>query len=234
MYRVRTRVSLVPALLMCASIAIVFLQGCHKKSDPVTYARVMFVNGCSGSATISAKVNNGSVQDVSTIIFPGYTGYRDVISNTNLKLDFYNTKGNLLSTGNTSLTTNTSYSFYAGGLAGASSVTITTDELSAPSKGKAKVRFINLSSDNLNEDFIVGGQKLDSNISYTICSPFHEITGGDSVNVLIHDPFYLQPAYVAQLSKKVFDTGKIYTIMLSGTYLGTNGAFLRLTVINNN
>ena len=234
MYRVKTRVSIVLALLICASLAIVFLPGCKKKSDPVTYAKVMFVNGCSGSATISAKVNNSSVQDVSTIIFPGNTGYRNVISNTNLKLDFYGTKGSLLSTANTNLSTNANYSFYAGGLAGASSVTITTDELSAPSKGKAKVRFINLSSDNLNEDFIVGGQKLDSNIYYMVCSPFHEITGGDTVNVLIQDPFYVQPAYIAQLSKKVFAAGKIYTIMLSGTYLGTNGSFLRLTIINNN
>jgi len=97
----------------------------------------------------------------------------------------------------------------------------------------AKVRFANLSSDNLNLNCYIGTPKIDSNVSMGTITPFFSISATTTgVNVLLQDP--TKPTELSELSSQNFVAGKIYTIMLTGTSTGTLASGLTLTVINNN
>src|SRR5262249_51870794 len=142
MRKKRASLLLTKTLLICAPLAIVCLPGCKKKSNATTYANVMFVNGCSGSANISAKANENIVNGGSGIIFPGYSVYGKVVANTSVTVNFYQVAGNKwLCSGTSNFSPNGNYTVYAGGLSTSPDVVITTDDVSAPKAGMAKVRF---------------------------------------------------------------------------------------------
>ncbi len=221
------------ALLIGVSVAVFFMQSCKKSFTATLPANVIIVDGCTGATSVIARVNGTLVPNADGLGFFDYTGYKPVTANTNSNVSFYQYAGNLLCTTTSNFSAGSYYTVFAAGNTKTPAIVITTDDLSAPKKGYAKVRFINLSGDNYNEDFYIGGKKLDSNIVYSQCTSFVQVLP-DSVNVLVQDPAYRSAPYIAQLTKKVFDTGRIYTIMLTGTYTGKNTTVLRLTVINNN
>jgi hypothetical protein len=111
------------------------------------------------------------------------------------------------------------------------SILVINDNLTAPASGKAKVRFVNLSVDNLNMSFFVGTPKLDSNVAYNGFTPFREVNAG-AQNVLVQDP--ANPGYFQTISGQQFDAGKIYTVILTGKDGGTGDATPKLTVIGHN
>jgi hypothetical protein len=222
-------------VLPVVALALVF-AGCSKKNNgPSTTASVMLVNGCNGTTGIYAKVNNANVGP-SNIAYFGNSGYLTMTAGTAQAINFYlvSPAGTPLTAGLPTFTAGDHYSVFVGGIVTGPDFVVTTDDLTAPSSGNAKVRFINLGSDNLNESFSIGATTLDSNITYGQCTAFAEIAATSSVGVLVQDPAHGQPAYLAQLTSQAFSAGKIYTVMLSGTYSGTGATALKLTVIGNN
>jgi len=224
--------------LSLSVVAIAFaFSGCSKNnSGPSNTASVMFVNGCNGSSNIDTKVNNAKLSAASNLAYFHNSGYQTVTAGS-VGINFYLTnQGTPLCNSTPTLTANTHYSIFAGGIVTAPTFVVTTDDLTAPTNGNAKVRVINLSTDTLNESFYigVGTPKLDSNISYGTVSPFFEVTATNGVQVLLQDP--LKSSILAQIASQPFAAGKIYTIMLTGTYTATMGSagYLTLTVISNN
>ena len=221
--------------LSVVAIAFVF-SGCSKNnSGPSNTASVMFVNGCNGSSNIDTKVKNAKVSAASNLAYFHNSGYQTVAAGTSVGVNFYLTnQGTPVCNNTIPLTANAHYSIFAGGIITAPSFVITTDDLTAPTNDSVKVRFINLSSDSLNETFYIGSQKLDSNVTYTSCTPFYKISATTGTPVLVQDPLHAAPTYIAQISAQPFIAGKIYTIMLTGTSAGSGASALTLTVINNN
>jgi len=219
--------------LSVLSVAL-FFSACNKdNSSPANTANVMFVNACNGSTNIEVKVNGSVVSAASNLAYFSYSGYQSVTSGTGVAVNFYLTAlGTPLVSGSPSFTTGSNYSVFAGGIVTSPTFVMASDDLSAPTSGYSKVRFINLSSDTLNESFYIAGLKLDSNVTMGTCTLFFEVAANTSAAVLIQDP--LQPTKLAQIASQAFVSGKIYTIMLSGTSTGTGTAILTPTVINNN
>ena len=225
------KISLFAAVIAFAAV----FSGCSKnKSGPSTNASVMFVNGCPGSTGIYAKANGSNIGPGNIAVLHN-SGYQNVAAGTADNINFYlQASGTPLCNGTTSLTAGSHYSVFAGGIVTASSFVVTADDLTAPASGNAKVRFINLGNDNLNESFYIGTQKIDSNIGYKQNTSFVQISATNNVAILAQDPSNAAPAYIAQLANQSFSAGRIYTIMLTGTYLGSGSSALTLTVINNN
>ncbi len=216
------------------SIALAF-SACNKDNTTApNSANVMFVNACNGSANIDTKVNGTKLSAGSNLAYFASSGYQSVTAGTGVGIDFLVTAlGTSLSNGTANFSAGSNYSVFAGGIITAPTFVVTSDDVSAPTSGNAKVRFINLSSDALNESFYLGSsnQKLDSNITMSAYTPYFEVAAG-SAKVLVQDP--LQPLNLAVINSQTFVAGKIYTIMLSGTASGSGAAVLTLTVINNN
>ncbi|MCD6012607.1 MAG: hypothetical protein K0Q79_2469 [Flavipsychrobacter sp.] len=224
-------------LLSCFLIAAITLASC-KKNDPApsNTARVMFVNGCAGAAAIDVAANSVNIAGATNIGFQKNTGYRQVAAGTGINIGVsINASGLITPLINSAITlnANTSYTTFIGGIFTKPNFVFTTDDLTAPPAGFTKIRFVNLSSDTLNEHIFVGSNKIDSNVGYASVTPFRQIAVATTpVNVLVQDP--AQPTKIAQLSSQTFSSGKIYTLMLTGTSSGTSTSALTLLVLPNN
>ena len=219
-------------LVSAIAIAAIFSACTKNKTGPNTNASVMFVNGCAGATGIYTKVNGTNVGP-SNIGFFGKSDYLNVTAGT-ANISFYlngAASGTLLSSGAPALTANTHYSIFVGGIITSPAFVTVTDDLAAPTSGNAKIRFINLSSDNLNSSFSVGVQTLDSNIVYTECSPFYQVTAGN-YTLKGGDPSNIST--IATIPGAVLAAGKMYTVMLTGSQTGTATSALTLTLLNNN
>jgi len=99
------------------------------------------------------------------------------------------------------------------------SVVTTIDDRTAPQVGKARVRFINMSSYvNANVDFLIagGGGTLVSNLPYKTASSYNDVTATDA--------FTLNSTGTSNILLNihaVLSVGKIYTIYIAGTTAAT-------------
>ena len=223
-------------VLLSVVVAGIAFSGCSKKHGSSNTAAVNLVNACAGTSTgIYTKVNS-NYTGPGNMAYCATSGYQSVPAGSADNVNFYLSDGTPLSSGTPTFSANGNYSIFVGGIITGPSFVVVSDDLAAPSSGKAKVRFVNLSSDNFNESFYVGvgTAALDSNIGYTVATPFHEITATTGIQVLIQDPANI--TYYQQIASQPLAAGKIYTIMLTGTSTATSGgaSVLKLTVINNN
>jgi hypothetical protein len=223
-------------LFALLSISVLSTFNACKKSDsaPANNAIVMFVNAATGTSSVSVSANNKAVAAATNLGFTKSSGYQSVTAGSAVNVSF-SANGSGLTTplisGTPALTAGTHYSIFVGGIFTAPSFVITTDNLTPPTGSNVKIRFVNLSSDNLNASCFIGNTKLDSNISYQGFSPFIEISPvTDKVTML--DP--IAPTNTAQLLNQSFGPGKIYTVILTGSAAGTGAAQLGLTIIGNN
>ena len=226
-------------LLSFSVLAVVFAFTACKKSNttPANTASVMFVNAATGTTNVTVSANNTPVPGTANLGFKNNSGYQNITAGTGVNIQFSIIGSGLtafLVGGTPTLIANTHYSVFAGGTFTVPSFVLTTDDLTPPTGNNAKIRFINLSPDNLNASCYIGTTtKLDSNIAYKGYSPFIEISPvTDKVTML--DP--IAPANTAQLLNQTFSAGKIYTVMMTGSSApGTTGAaVLSLPVISNN
>ena len=206
---------------------------CKKHSDtqPNVKFNVMFVNGCIGMTYMYGSVDGKMITVDNDLPFLTNTGYQIITTDSVLNFG-YQIPGSYGSGENIIFTAGQSYSVFLGGsLTSGVDFSYSHDDLSPPAAGMAKVRFINLSVDSLNLNCFISGQKLDSNVSFGIITPFSQIaatTSGDAV--FLQDPSRPESA---MLSGQSFESGQIYTVMLTGTLNGTLTSQLALTVINN-
>ncbi len=224
------------ALLSLSVLAVILAFTACKKNNPApaNTANVMFVNGCAGTVNVDVSVNNTKLNSASNLAFLKNSGYQSIAQGTAVPIAFALTAtGTPLISATESLTTNAHYSVFAGGLVSGTSTSLVfaTDDLTAPSSGMAKVRFINLSSDNLNTSCYVGSIKVDSNVAYKTCTPFFEVSP-ITAKIAMIDQVVLTNS--GELSGQQISAGKIYTFMLTGTSTGSLTSVLTLTLINNN
>lgn len=124
------------------------------------------------------------------------------------------------------LNANKNYSFFLYGEGASSSIYTTEDDLSTPSGGKAKIRFVHLSTAaNESLDVNMGDTKLVAGLNFKSPSSFTEIDPGLHVFQLYNagttsDPINLNLAALGE--------GKIYTVLISGS------SSVKATLINNN
>ncbi len=226
-------------LLSCFFVAALALVSC-KKNDPApsNTARVMFINGCAGAAALDIAANSVNIIGATNVGFQKNTGYRQVAAGTGINMGVsINASGLITPLINSTVTLNayTSYSTFIGGIFTKPNFVFATDDLAVPPSGFTKIRFVNLSSDTLNEHIFIGSNKIDSNVGYASVTPFRQIAVATTpVNVLVQDP--AQPTKIVQLMAQTFSSGKIYTLVLTGTSTAapSSSSALTLLVVPNN
>jgi hypothetical protein len=228
-------------LLLFSLGATILFSACNKKDDPpptpaAPKAKVMFGNAYVSTDTVKVTVNNNSLSSVPNLGYLSRTPYVDLEPGSN-KLTFISAFSTTpLKDTTVSLTANSYYSAFIAGPTLSPSMVLVSDNLTAPTAGKAKIRLINLSSDNLNESvFVKDGlnvvTKLDSNVTYKLATPFREVTAG-TYDLTVGDPASLPTAIT--LAGQSFGVGKIYTVIVTGAQAATGTGARKLTIIANN
>jgi hypothetical protein len=223
-------------LSVCSLALILGFTACKKKSnDGGNNASIMFVHGAAAGATtvnLDARLGNIPVNGATNIQFLRNTGYVSVAPAAAIDLSFFVTGLNQLCAQTVGITAKTHYSAFASGSITAPGVVFVTDDLTSPTSGMAKVRFVNLSPDHLTTDCYIGTVKVDSNVGYQGCTAFHEIATTVSAKVSMIDQ--VVPANSGILTGQVLAAGKIYTYIFTGSVTGSGSSLLALSYINNN
>lgn len=195
-------------------------------------ANAMFVHTVMNADTLKIKINDTLQNSVLGMTFLNNSGYKSVRSG-NVKATYYfPSTGGTLVEATQALTQSAHYSFFAIGNVTAPEILFSADDLTAPSSGKAKVRFANLSVDNMKVDCYVGTPKVQSAISYKTITAFSEVDAGSNISIMMNNKDTI--TLKGELTNQNILAGKIYTFMLTGTRNGSGNAALKLTMINNN
>ncbi len=225
------------SILFLTAAAVVSFAACNKESgtpNPPTgpTASAMFVHAVMNADTLKIKINDTLQNSVAGMTFLTNSGYKSVRSG-NVKATYYfpSTGGTLMET-TQSLAQSGHYSFFGIGNVTAPEILFATDDLTAPSSGKAKVRFANLCVDNMLVDCYVGTPKIASAIPYKTITPFSEVDAGSNLNIMMNNKDTI--TLKGELNNQNILAGKIYTFILTGTRNGSGNAGMKLTLINNN
>lgn len=194
-------------------------------------ARVMFFNGCLSSGSLAVRLNDTLVPGAGSVTFPGRTGYFDVGPGAAQKVSFVLENSNVsLVNKNMDLNKDQSYTVFAGGVITNPVIAAGQDDLSDPGSGQARVRFVNLSPDDLNETAFVGSLHVGSDVKTGQMTPYILIPAG-TANVIAQDPSNIP---MSRTLEHNFVEGRVYSIVLTGTGTGTQEAALKLNVVQHN
>lgn len=202
-----------------ASAAVLF-SSCDKNNDPNSTsgkAQVRITNAVEGSASQELYLD-GNKLSTSAVAYGSSSDYLQ--TNTgDRQAQFRNAGSADVNTAfSVKLENGKHYSVYYAGNASAKSSLVTEDDMSAPSSGKAKVRFVHLAAAVSNSvDFGLGAtNKLFTNVAYKAASVYKEVEASS------HFFLYLAGSADVKLDMNTtIQAGKIYTIYVSGSTLAT-------------
>jgi hypothetical protein len=208
-------------LFLLLALAVAFLSSCSKDDDNTVNASayVMVTNAAEGSAAQDFYLDNAKLNSSATAY---------ATSSSYLAANQGNHTAQFTNTGTT--TANASFTlalqggqyysvYYTGGATASSNNYVTTqDDLTAPAAGKAKVKFVHLSSAAASTvDFgISATNKLVTGLAYKAASAYYTVDANTTFFL------YASGSTTAALSiPVVIQAGKIYTIYVSGNTTAT-------------
>ena len=225
-----TRARLILFLFCCLCIII---ASCSKSAAPLNSTNVMFVNGCLYTSSLSIKANSVGVDGASGIGFLASSGYVPVKAGSGVNLTFFmDNTGSPLANRAENISTTNHYTAFAGGDVSAPKYVFTTDDLTPPASGNAKLRFINLSPDNINETATLNDSVVAQDILSNSVSSFTQLRAG-KYTIGAFDPAN-SSLLIDATDSILFQGGKIYTVLLTGTARSTGANGLIFSVIKNN
>ena len=210
-----------PKTLSTIVVAFVLLSiglaACNKKSDPEPTgpAYIRAVNSAQVLAPQDFYVDDNKL-NTSALAYTQSTSYVDVNSGAH-NVQFRTSGTTTANVSGAIYLSPGSYStlFYADDNTGVA----TEDDNTAPQSGKARVRFINLSTALINSNVDFGlstGNKIVTNLAYKIASAYNEVDAATSFSL------YAAGSSTATLTlPTTIQAGKIYTIVISGTTTAT-------------
>jgi hypothetical protein len=206
---------LVSTLTMLAVFTLL-VSSCKKEDimEPVVYgdANIRVVNTVSGSSAQDFYQGTSKLS-TSAIAYGEATAYLKMKAG-NSTISFKNAvTAATTATQNIGAETNNSYTaFYLTSATGSGQIIGFQDDTTAPSAGKAKVRFVNVGSafnNNLNIN-ITGGAAVTSGLQYSYASVYNTIDATATLSVQVIGS-------TAVAIPTVFQSGKIYTIWFDAT-----------------
>ena len=212
-------------LLFAVCCLVVIFAGCSKEPD--SRANIMFVNGCAGSNSIYAWGDNKKIVGAANILYTKTSNYQKLASGRSTINFYYSVNGKFLCGASSLYNIGDYYSLFAGGLNTAPTFVVTTDDMTLPVAGNARIRFINLSSDVPSEDLAIGTQTIATGVANGTCTPFYEVTAG---TYLAKATSAGTPAVSDSLK---LEAGLLYTAMLTGSQAGSGNTALTLSMIAN-
>jgi hypothetical protein len=226
-------------ILLFALPLLTFISCGRKDDDPTPTptpqpagAKVMYVHACVSAGLLKVSVNDTLLTTITGLDYLANSGYVAVKPGASQKSTFVIQNSNVpLASTTANLALNNNYSIFATGIVTNPSSLVVFDDLTAPAAGTAKIRFINLSPDTLNETVYVDNNTIDSNVVYKESTNFIQVNAG-TYNIIAQDPKKVPQSKT--LSNQQLTAGKIYTLILRGTANGSGNATLDLTLITNN
>ncbi|MXV13695.1 DUF4397 domain-containing protein [Hufsiella ginkgonis] len=201
--------------IIAATIFASFAPSCTDDGEDLSAsANLMIVNSAEGSAAQDFYVDDTKVNS-QAVAYTQSSGYFTVSSGSR--------KAEFKSTGTTTVNSSSTLNlqggkyytvFYTGGSASAAAYT-TEDDRTPPSSGKAKVRFVHLSSAAAAsiDLAIQNGAKIVSGLAYKTASAYSEIDPAANFQL-----FAAGSANAAlTLSSLGLQAGRIYTVYISGS-----------------
>ncbi|MES2278298.1 MAG: DUF4397 domain-containing protein [Bacteroidota bacterium] len=209
-------------LFLFMILGIAALTSCTKNDDEATAnvsAYVMLTNSAEGSSAQDFYLDNTKL-NTTAMAYTQSSGYLATSSGNHTAM--FTNSGSTTANASLSLSVQGGqyYSVYftGGSTASSNSYVTTQDDLTAPASGKAKVRFIQLSSAlTTSVDFgISATNKLVSGLAYKAASAYYAVDANTTFFL------YASGSTTASLNiPVVIQAGKIYTIYVSGTTTAT-------------
>lgn len=199
---------------------------------PTYYSRLKVVNTLAGSSPIVFLLNGTTANSSASITFPYSSGYLSVKPGTKFfQVALATTSTVYFTTKTFDMGVDSSYSVFVTGASGSYTSILTKDTLVAPSKGKARIRFVNTSNNSGSLDVTLNAVSGYSNITYTGVTSFIEVPAGT----------YEFKAYktgtnstLATLSGQVLADGSNYTLYSAGSVNSTaTNAVFQLVLMSN-
>ncbi|MBE9584155.1 DUF4397 domain-containing protein [Mucilaginibacter sp. JRF] len=209
-------------------LATVSLSSCDKDDDDATSgkAQIRITNAVEGSASQELYLDGNKIS-TSAVAYGNTSSYIETNSGDR-QAQFRNEGSATASTAfDLELQNNKHYSVYFTGNAESKTSVVTEDDTTAPSSGKAKVRFVHLAS-AVTSSVDVGlsaANKVFTDVAYKAASAYKEVDANTK--------FFLYGAGSTQAEldmSTAVQVGKIYTIYLSGSTIAT----LKYTVVAEN
>jgi len=209
-------------LFLLVILTIAALSSCKKDDNNSSVngsASIMVTNSAEGSSSQDLMLDNATVSG-STVAYAQSSNYLTVKSGDH-QAKFVNSGSATANANfNVSLQSGQHYSIYYTGDASSSSSSylVTQDDLSAPASGKAKVRFVHLSSAAAStvDLGIAAGSKILTGLAYRAASAYYTVDANTTFAL------YASGSATALLSiPTTIQAGKIYTIYLSGATQAT-------------
>lgn len=203
-----------------------------KKDEVKTYAKVNLIHTSPNAPSFNIAAN--SVNLTTSPLLYGYnTGYIDVVSGAE-KFAFTNTVG-VSSTMSVSadLQANANYSLFAIDSYNKLNALFLSDDLSSPSNGKAKIRFVQLSPDTKVIDIknTINGVNMFGAMNFKDASGFISVDPGVYDLAVRCDRTIDTVTY--NVPTVVLSSGKIYTVYTKGFMSATGKQALNSAVILN-
>ncbi|MBD3748800.1 MAG: DUF4397 domain-containing protein [Sphingobacteriales bacterium] len=204
--------------LLLIFTALAGLTSCSSDSEISGNAYVRIVNSSESAPPQDFYLDSSKVNS-SAVVYGQNTGYITTTSG-NRKARF-KTAGTATvnSSSNININVGNHYTvYYTGGNSSSANFT-TEDDVVAPAAGKAKVRFVHLSSAAAsNVDLAIqGGLKIVSNLAYKTASAYQEVDAASSFQLFASG----SSTAALTLSNLSLQAGKIYTIYFSGSTTAT-------------
>jgi hypothetical protein len=198
-------------LIVAIVLSVLGLSSCSKNDNNGNMsAYVKVTNASEGSTAQDFYVDNAKIT-TSAVAYGSSTDFLTASAGDH--------QGKFEDSGTTSVNTSFALSLQAGKYysvfyADGKSYRSFQDDRTAPQAGKARIRFINLSSAlNTAVDFgITTGSKVASNLAYKAASTYYDVDAAAAFSL------YAAGSSAALLSiPNTFEAGHIYTIYISGT-----------------
>lgn len=213
------------------ALFIIAFAACKKNNTPApTTANVMFMNGCSGATSVDVSSGINKVAGATNIAFEKNSGYKSLNAGTDSMAFILSSLGTPLKTSTQSLTAGNSYSAFLGGIITNPTFIFLNDDLSSPPSGYAKIRFVNLTTDDSLMTAYAGATVIASNVGYQGYTSFMQVPAG---------PYVIKAGETNNIGTVVatgtqqLGSGNIYTVVMTGTVNGSGSSAFAITIITN-
>lgn len=204
-------------LLLCSAVLI---SSCKKDHDnDHAPANLKLINGVTGSAEYKVNLDNTTFSD-EVLAFSKSLPYKETNSGHHDLTITEVATGKVVSSTAINLSVASVSSVYAVEEAGVVSTVLINDDLSAPAAGKAKIRFVNMSTDAGSLDIAVTGQStaLFSGVKFKGFTEFISVDPGTKLNFFVKNATNNS---IVSLDNVTLESGKVYTLWAKGKVAAT-------------
>lgn len=219
--------------LLLAAAGAMLVTSCKKHDDydftATVTANVRLVNTSTDAGP--AKLYMSDVLRTTSAVSLGNASAYNLTYTGQVDVAVQAASGTVLATTNTGIDAEGNYTFFLAGTSGSYSVLISHENTTAPSSGKAKVRFVQGASGLASASLLANGAAIFTAQSFKAVSDYVEVTAGTFVFATTNAG---SGTVLASSASTALQAGKTYTVYTSGNSGGDGANALSVKVLANN